>query len=241
MYYVYLLKSLKFDQTYIGSTKDLRKRFKDHNLGKSISTKRYLPWKLVYYEAFERENLARVREKSLKYNGNAVRELKKRVLSKSGAGYTLIEVLVGLTIIGFLFGLGYVNFRDFSRRQGVSGAAKKIQGDLALAQQLALSGQKPNDVKCTASGALLNSYDFRIIPPSEYVIEAKCTGGIVNSRDVVLPDDISIASGSLNTISFKVLGQGTNIPAGGSVVFTLTQTRTNNKFDITIGSGGNIQ
>ena len=49
-------------------------------------------------------------------------------------GYTLIEILVALTIIGLLFSFGYVSFRDYSRRQAVSDAVKTMQGDLRLAE-----------------------------------------------------------------------------------------------------------
>lgn len=79
MHYVYVLQSKLNDQLYVGSTNDLKARFKLHNGGKITSTKRYKPWKLLYYEAYDSEDLARTREKGLKYNGNAVRELKKRI------------------------------------------------------------------------------------------------------------------------------------------------------------------
>ena len=79
MYYVYVLQSKLNGQPYVGSTNNLKSRFKQHNNGKVISTKRYKPWKLIYYEAYESEQLARVREKRLKYNGNAMKELKKRI------------------------------------------------------------------------------------------------------------------------------------------------------------------
>lgn len=51
MFYVYILKSIKSDNLYIGCTSDLKKRFKEHNDGLNISTKPYLPWSLIYYEA----------------------------------------------------------------------------------------------------------------------------------------------------------------------------------------------
>ena len=79
MYFVYLLKSIHYNQLYIGSTSDLDKRLMEHNNGENVSTDRYKPWKIVYYEAFQAEKLARMREKSLKYHGNAVRELYKRL------------------------------------------------------------------------------------------------------------------------------------------------------------------
>ncbi len=54
MYKVYFLRSVNYpDQTYIGFTTDLEQRFKDHNLGKSVHTLKYRPWKLVTYVAFD--------------------------------------------------------------------------------------------------------------------------------------------------------------------------------------------
>ena len=44
MFYVYLLRSkTNPDQTYVGSTSDLRKRLAEHNAGKSIHTNKFKP------------------------------------------------------------------------------------------------------------------------------------------------------------------------------------------------------
>ncbi len=64
MFYVYVLKGLR--HLYTGSTKDLKKRFEEHQLGKVFSTRNGGPWKLIYYEASELEKDARKREKYLK-------------------------------------------------------------------------------------------------------------------------------------------------------------------------------
>jgi putative endonuclease len=66
MFYVYYLESEIKDECYIGFTKNLRKRLSEHNQGLNSSTKRYTPWKLVYYEACTEESDARRREKYLK-------------------------------------------------------------------------------------------------------------------------------------------------------------------------------
>ena len=80
MYYVYLLQSrMKPAQFYLGSTNDLKRRFADHNNKKSISTARYAPWRLIYYEAFLVEKDAREREHRLKHHGKGMSELKKRL------------------------------------------------------------------------------------------------------------------------------------------------------------------
>lgn len=158
--------------------------------------------------------------------------------SITGQGYTLIEILVALSIIGLLFGFGYASFRDFSRRQALQGTVKKIQGDLRLAQQQALSGKKPSDIKCNSQ--LLASYSFKVYSTSEYKIEANCGGGDVLVKDVILSSDISISIDS-NPIKFKVLGQGTNIDGGSMITITLTQAGTSDKATVEVTDGGEIK
>jgi putative endonuclease len=86
MYYTYIMKSKKSNRLYTGSTNDLRKRFNQHNKGKSIWTKGKGPWELIYYEACLNEEDARSREKYLK-TGMGKRYLNnrlKRFLSLTG-------------------------------------------------------------------------------------------------------------------------------------------------------------
>lgn len=66
MYYVYILKSNKDDSFYVGYTKELKNRIREHEIGKVISTKNRLPIKLVYYEACLNSKDATKREKYLK-------------------------------------------------------------------------------------------------------------------------------------------------------------------------------
>ncbi|MBI3290722.1 GIY-YIG nuclease family protein [Candidatus Falkowbacteria bacterium] len=65
-YYVYVLESEKHKELYIGYTRDLRFRIKEHNQGLNKSTKPYRPWKLIYYEACLSERDAKRREKYFK-------------------------------------------------------------------------------------------------------------------------------------------------------------------------------
>jgi len=66
MYFVYILKSLKNGRYYIGSTRDLKKREKEHNWGKIKSTKRLKPLEIVYFEEFPTNSEARKRELEIK-------------------------------------------------------------------------------------------------------------------------------------------------------------------------------
>lgn len=78
MYYTYVLRSKKNGELYTGSTKDLRKRFNQHNTGKSGYTRENGPYEIIYYESCLNEHDARVREMHLK-SGMGKRYLKNRL------------------------------------------------------------------------------------------------------------------------------------------------------------------
>lgn len=77
MYYFYTIENKNGD-LYYGSTNDLRKRLREHNSGKSSSTKGHI-WEVVYYEAYRSETDAREREKQIKQHGQAKAQLKRRI------------------------------------------------------------------------------------------------------------------------------------------------------------------
>jgi len=86
MRYVYLLKSVNKDFYYIGSTYNLEKRMEKHVQGKCNTTKRYLPVRLVYYEAYTSDYDANTREEKLKQYGSSLQKLKQRIKHSVGGG-----------------------------------------------------------------------------------------------------------------------------------------------------------
>lgn len=71
MYYVYVIRKLRAKIIYFGYSKNLKRRFAEHNSKQ--------PCELIYYEAYKSESDARKREKQLKRHGQAVIHLKKRI------------------------------------------------------------------------------------------------------------------------------------------------------------------
>ena len=79
MYYVYVLKSLLNGSSYVGSTsKEAHIRLSEHNLGHNQWTKKYKPYKLIYFESYYCKKDALHREKFL----------------KSGQGNKLIKLII---------------------------------------------------------------------------------------------------------------------------------------------------
>jgi len=83
MYALYILKSLKDKEFYIGSTNNLRRRLFEHNNGQVFSTKSRRPFELIYCELYKSEDDARKREHNLKLRSKSFAQLKKRIFDSS--------------------------------------------------------------------------------------------------------------------------------------------------------------
>ena len=79
MWYVYILKSSKDKNLYIGSTDNIRRRFTEHNSGKVDSTKGRVPFGLEAYIAVKGKTRAIELEQYFK-TGSGRALLQKRIL-----------------------------------------------------------------------------------------------------------------------------------------------------------------
>ena len=64
--YVYAIKSKKDGGIYVGMAVDFEKRLKEHNSGKTKSTKGFIPWELIFTERCVDRLNGRAREKYYK-------------------------------------------------------------------------------------------------------------------------------------------------------------------------------
>ncbi len=66
MYFVYILQSKQDESFYIGMTADLKKRFAEHNNGRSKYSATKKPFKIAWYGCFETKKKALDFERYLK-------------------------------------------------------------------------------------------------------------------------------------------------------------------------------
>jgi len=81
-YYIYIIQSKVDNRLYVGLSKNINKRVKEHNFGQTKSTKGYRPWNLVYFEFVGSRIKARKREKYFK-SGCGKEYIKKYLGSKA--------------------------------------------------------------------------------------------------------------------------------------------------------------
>ena len=80
-YYVYMLKLISQKSiTYVGYTKDLKKRIGLHNSGKGAKFTRGRKWKLIYKEKFVSKNKAISREYYIKKNRILRNQIKNKLI-----------------------------------------------------------------------------------------------------------------------------------------------------------------
>lgn len=86
---VYAIRSEVDGRIYVGFTSDINKRLRQHNLGKTKSTKGYRPWILIYV----REVLGRIEARQLEkyYKSGIGKEFLKSLQYKNGPVVQRIE------------------------------------------------------------------------------------------------------------------------------------------------------
>ncbi len=83
LFYLYILYSRRTRRYYVGSTQDIARRLREHNAGKSLSTRAGVPWELVRAEGYATRAEAVRRETLVKSRGIG-RYLESLHISSSG-------------------------------------------------------------------------------------------------------------------------------------------------------------
>ena len=149
-------------------------------------------------------------------------------------GFTLVELMIVVSIIGILSTAGILSYLSFSRKQLLVQSAEMVRQDLLLAQSLAINNQKPS-TNCDT----LISYVFRVLNSCNYQIESSCSksSGMVNTpiKQASLPKNVTISG--LTAVEFKILRQGVVFTGGNTL--TLSSSFGGQKV-ITINAGGAV-
>lgn len=147
-------------------------------------------------------------------------------------GFTLIEVIISVTISLLLMGAIIANYNSYNDNQSLKQAALTLKNSLRFAQGKALSGEKPQ-LGCTT----LVGWDITFAA-SSYVLRANCTpeGETGDVTTTTLPGTISLTAPLPPTITFNVLNKGTSLAA----TQTIKLTGRSKKYVIEVTPSGDI-
>ncbi len=154
--------------------------------------------------------------------------MKKRFTLSLPKGFTIIELLMMMGIILLLGGGVVAAFNNFNENQRVKQAALSLKSNLRLAQNKAISGEKPA-VGCTT----LVGYSVSFTATS-YTTQAQCNSGPAGSSSVTnLPSGVSFVPVP-SMLTFSVI---TGRIASNT---TITLSGLNKTYSLTVAGSGNV-
>ncbi|EKE05343.1 MAG: hypothetical protein ACD_19C00354G0004 [uncultured bacterium] len=108
-------------------------------------------------------------------------------ISNVQKGFTLVELLIVIAVVGILAAITTVSFVDYYQNQIVQTAASELVSTLNLAKSNALSQVKP------PACAALDGYRVVIANGATYNLEVVCSGTptTVNSKSLSSPPDFT--------------------------------------------------
>lgn len=150
---------------------------------------------------------------------------KRKIIPDSG--YTLIELLIVMVIIGLILVFGVTSYSGFNERQKIKNAQQTILGDLRYARSMATNGKKPEGCDEILEGYIFtiptaNSNQYSVYPvcKNKDGTDGTCVGPECDAvrHDVVLPDiQLKILPNPNLSILFFTLGRGTDVSNPHSV------------------------
>jgi prepilin-type N-terminal cleavage/methylation domain-containing protein len=151
-------------------------------------------------------------------------------MNKRTAGFTLIELMIVVTVMAILTGVGIAAYNRFNRKQKMLAAANQFAVDLRLAQKNADSSELP-PTGCVDD--YITAYSLRYVDAIQYAIWAECTGGeaLIGTRNLpegIFQDDFGeiefltdSGGATLKTVTFSITGDDRNarvvVSSAGSV------------------------
>ena len=147
--------------------------------------------------------------------------------------FTLIEMMVAVTVMGIITVVGVASYRQFNERQKVVTAGKEVITLLRDTQKKAKSGERPTE--CDTPYRVLDGYKMRVtVATSQVDIIAMCRGLDVITDTVLLTNDAIFSAGG------EYIFNGLSGGVDGAGVITVTDINLVHSYEVEITDSGAI-
>jgi len=129
-------------------------------------------------------------------------------------GFTFIELLIVVAIMGVLTSIGVASYNNFNDKRVVENAAAELKSNLSSTQSKAVNNEKPT----SCADKVLDGWYLEYINNSSYKTYAHCGGEVTEYDSKKINLERATFDNNFGIIQFKVLG-GTNLSADLSIGF----------------------
>ncbi len=147
-------------------------------------------------------------------------------------GFTLIELMVVLTISALVTGGGISAYRGFQDKYQVKQAGAELQTNLKLVQKKASAGEKP--LGCLGS---LQGFRAWKVDGTHYSFQAECSLSDAEEQTVSLAEDIIITTEDFE-LFFSALDSAVN---GAPETILISTAEAKYTYEITVEANGVIR
>ncbi len=153
-------------------------------------------------------------------------------MDKRPTGYTLIELIIVITIMGLLVGASIAGFNTLNKRQTATNAGKELMSVMRTAQERAVSGIKP-----TTCDQLVGYSVNGTANSGTYTLKSVCMVGGSSTSSVVKTYQLPTGVTVVNTFSTQF-----NVQTGGAngTVGDISLKSSSYTFTLTVSSAGDI-
>jgi len=162
------------------------------------------------------------------------------------AGFTIIEILLAITVIAVITGMSYAAYSGFNDRQRVEQSANTFLTQLRVVQKRADSGEKPPNAECQFPNSLIAYRVFAAVGDIQASVEALC-----RSETGVMAPPISLSPIPLGehaqfhstgfSFTFNTLGQTIGVTNTANIVELGAPALSQFQYQIQVDPGGFIR
>lgn len=149
-------------------------------------------------------------------------------------GFTVIELLIVVTIVVIFGGLTLANYGQFSEQKKLTEEISKLSSILHIARTKALAADTDPGLSSCQD---FRGYAVQVVNATSYSLSRNCAGIYASVQSQTLPSNITITKPpSSSLVLFKSLSAGVDTP----YTFTLKNITLGQCIDLSVNSNGII-